>query len=90
VLNVLSSAGASILAVGYLLPFAYLLWSILYGKRAADNPWSATGLEWQTASPPPEQNFDEAPTVTTAPYEYREARSQSGEPIIAAVPQEGA
>src|SRR5205823_4116021 len=89
VLNVLSSAGASILAAGYLLPFAYLLWSVLYGKRATDNPWDATGLEWQTTSPLPEHNFDEAPSVTTAPYEYREAQSQSGKPAIAAGPDDG-
>ena len=51
--NVLSSAGASILAVGYVLPLCYLLYSLRYGKRAGDNPWRATGLEWQTPSPPP-------------------------------------
>ena len=48
VLNVLSTAGATILAVGYLLPLIYLLWSLRYGKPAPDNPWQATGLEWQT------------------------------------------
>jgi len=63
VLNVLSSAGASILAACYLLPFGYLLWSLLYGKRAADNPWDATGLEWQTPSPPPKHNFTVLPVV---------------------------
>ena len=39
VLNVLSSAGATILAVAYLLPLAYLIWSLLYGERAPANPW---------------------------------------------------
>ena len=48
VLNVLSSAGATILAVGYLLPLAYLTWSLLCGATCAANPWDATGLEWQT------------------------------------------
>jgi cytochrome c oxidase subunit 1 len=70
VLNVLSSAGASILAVGYLLPFTYLLWSLFYGKPAGPNPWGATGLEWQTPSPPPTDNFEVTPVVTQAPYEY--------------------
>jgi cytochrome c oxidase subunit 1 len=70
VLNVMSSAGASILAVGYLLPFAYLLWSLAYGKPAGPNPWGATGLEWQTPSPPPTDNFEETPIVTMGPYEY--------------------
>src|SRR5262245_5085643 len=70
VLNVMSSAGASILAVGYVLPLAYLLWSLAYGKKAGPNPWGATGLEWQTPSPPPPDNFDATPTVDRGPYEY--------------------
>ena len=47
--NVLSTAGASILGVGYALPLFYLIWSLGYGKKAGPNPWQATGLEWQTA-----------------------------------------
>jgi len=69
-LNVLSTAGASILAVGYLLPMVYLAWSLRYGKPAPDNPWQATGLEWRTPSPPPTFNFDEIPVVTWEAYEY--------------------
>jgi cytochrome c oxidase subunit I len=69
-LNVLSTAGASILAVGYLLPMVYLFWSLRYGKPAGDNPWAATGLEWRTPSPPPTFNFDETPVVTWEAYEY--------------------
>ena len=49
VLNVMSTAGASILAVGFALPLVYLLWSLRYGKLASSNPWGATGLEWQTS-----------------------------------------
>jgi cytochrome c oxidase subunit 1 len=71
VLNVMSSAGASILGLGYLLPFSYLLWSLWYGKKAGPNPFGATGLEWQTASPPPPHNFDVTPIVTDEPYEFR-------------------
>jgi len=70
VLNVLSTAGASILAIGYLLPLAYLLWSLRHGKPAGANPWQATGLEWKTASPPPRDNFTNAPVVTEEPYQY--------------------
>src|SRR5262249_48822854 len=70
VLNVMSTAGASILAVGYALPLTYLLWSLRYGKIAGPNPWHATGLEWQTSSPPPPDNFPEVPVVTCGPYEY--------------------
>ena len=70
VLNVLSSAGASILAAGYLLPFTYLFYSLKWGARAGPNPWRATGLEWQTPSPPPPHNFEKTPVVTRGPYEY--------------------
>jgi len=69
-LHVLSSAGASILAIGYLLPLFYLARSMLRGTPAPDNPWQATGLEWQTTSPPPVENFEKPPVVTGGPYDY--------------------
>jgi cytochrome c oxidase subunit I len=79
VLNVLSSAGASILAFGYLLPLAYLTWSLFYGKSAPDNPWNATGLEWKTTSPPITENFVTTPEVTEPPYNYPQpAPARSG------------
>jgi cytochrome c oxidase subunit 1 len=68
--NVLSSAGASVLALAYALPIFYLGWSLFFGRRATPNPWNATGLEWQTTSPPPEHNFPTAPVVTRGPYSY--------------------
>jgi cytochrome c oxidase subunit 1 len=71
-LNVLSTAGASILGVGYLMPLVYLAWSMRYGPRAPANPWNATGLEWQTPSPPPTENFEIEPTVTEDAYAYGE------------------
>ena len=70
VLNVLSSAGATILAVGYLMPLGYFTWSLFRGARAPDNPWRATGLEWTTPSPPPTENFAITPVVTERPYAY--------------------
>ena len=70
VLNVLSSAGASILGVGYLIPMVYLMWSLRYGRLAGSNPWGAVGLEWTTTSPPPTENFAETPEVTWDAYEY--------------------
>jgi cytochrome c oxidase subunit 1 len=70
VLNVLSSAGASILGVGYLVPMLYLMWSLRYGPLAGSNPWGAVGLEWTTTSPPPTENFADTPIVTWGAYEY--------------------
>jgi len=70
VLNVLSTAGASILGVGFALPLFYFIWSMRYGKRSGDNPWGAVGLEWDTTSPPPTENFYTMPVVTHGPYEY--------------------
>jgi cytochrome c oxidase subunit I len=68
--NLLSSAGASILAIAYLLPLLYFGWSLIWGRKAGANPWGATGLEWTTASPPPEHNFERTPVVTIGPYAY--------------------
>ena len=70
VLHVLSTAGASILGVGLLIPLIYLIWSMRYGRIAEANPWHLPGLEWQTASPPPTQNFYETPIVTSEAYEF--------------------
>ncbi len=70
VLNVMSTAGATILAVGYLLPIIYLTWSMRYGKVAGPNPWPATGIEWKTPSPPPTENFSVTPEVTWDPYDF--------------------
>jgi cytochrome c oxidase subunit I len=70
VYHVLSTAGASVLAVGYLIPAIYFVWSLRYGKLAPNNPWGATGLEWQTSSPPPPDNFAVTPVVTQEAYDY--------------------
>jgi cytochrome c oxidase subunit 1 len=70
VLNVMSTAGASILGFAYLLPMAYFLWALRYGALAPANPWRACGLEWQTPSPPPQQNFERTPIVEDEPYTY--------------------
>jgi cytochrome c oxidase subunit I len=71
VLHVMSSAGASILGIGLLIPGIYFLWSMRYGRFAPANPWPGTGLEWRTPSPPPTENFAVTPVVTWEAYEYR-------------------
>jgi cytochrome c oxidase subunit 1 len=70
VLNVLSSAGASVLAVGYALPVFYFLHSLVKGEVAGNNPWGATGLEWTTQSPPLPENFPVQPVVHEEAYDY--------------------
>ena len=69
-LNVMSSAGATVLGVSYVLPVLYFLWSLKRGEVAGPNPWGAAGLEWETSSPPPTENFAVTPRVTSEPYEY--------------------
>jgi cytochrome c oxidase subunit 1 len=70
VLNVLSTAGAGVLGIGYLLPAFYFTWSLVKGPLASANPWGAKGLEWTIPSPPPTENFAETPVVTEPPYHY--------------------
>ena len=71
VLNVMSTAGATILGVGYLLPLIYFTWSLKYSPKAPANPWGASGLEWHTPSPPTTHNFDSTPTVTWEAYDEK-------------------
>ena len=71
IFNVLSTAGATILGVGYLIPLIYFIWSLKYGPKASANPWGAKGLEWEKApSPPTTHNFDKTPVVMEEAYEY--------------------
>jgi cytochrome c oxidase subunit 1 len=83
VLNVMSTAGASILGAGYVIPLVYFAWSMRYGKVASANPYGATGLEWQTSSPPPTENFEEIPIVTDEAYAYgpKEERRRAPDPL---------
>jgi cytochrome c oxidase subunit 1 len=84
VLNVMSTAGASILAVGYVMPLIYLTWSLIWGKEAGPNPWKAMGMEWTLPSPPSPHNFHEIPIVREDPYSYHTMTPQgsNGVPIL--------
>ena len=58
-------------AVAQLIFLVNLIWSAKKGKRAPDNPWEATTLEWTIPSPPPFDNFaGKHPVVNHGPYEY--------------------
>ena len=62
---------AFITIAGQLIFLFNLFWSMAKGKKAADNPWEATTLEWTTATPPPHDNFGgRTPVVNHGPYEY--------------------
>jgi cytochrome c oxidase subunit 1 len=70
VYNLFSSAGASILAVGYVVPLTYLTYSVFKGKKAPADPWGSQGLEWEIPSPPPTSNFTVTPVVTFGTHQY--------------------
>src|SRR3954451_20871981 len=72
VLNIFSTAGASVLGIGMVMPVVYLAHSLVAGRLAGDNPWMHPGLEWRTSSPPPTENFETTPIVTWEAYEFGE------------------
>jgi cytochrome c oxidase subunit 1 len=71
-LNVASTAGASLLAFGFIIIVIYLIFALLRGKPAGDNPFRSGGIEWMTRSPPPTENFDETPVIDRDPHSYQE------------------
>lgn len=72
--HILSTAGASLLAIGFIMPVLYLAWSLKYGEKAGDNPWMAAGLEWETSSPPPTENFTYQPVIDHDAYEFEHVK----------------
>src|SRR5712692_3985707 len=70
-LNVASTAGSTLLGFGFLIILIYLLIALRWGPNCEPNPWGSKGFEWLTGSPPPTHNFDEIPTITQMPHDYR-------------------
>jgi heme/copper-type cytochrome/quinol oxidase subunit 1 len=64
-LNLLSTAGAFVMAAGVLLFLVNGWMSLRSGKLAGPDPWGAATLEWATTSPPPPYNFPHIPLVTS-------------------------
>ncbi len=64
-LNLISSIGAFVLAIGLLITLFNIMRSRRVGKLAGPNPWDADTLEWSTTSPPPPYNFLVIPTVAS-------------------------
>ena len=70
-LHTLSTIGAFINGFGYMFAIVNLLWTAKFGKvKAPRNPYNSLSLEWQTASPPVHENFEETPVVDQDPYNY--------------------
>jgi cytochrome c oxidase subunit I+III len=93
-LNLVSSTGAFVLALGFVVAFADLAWTIRRGRPAPPDPWGADSLEWSTASPPPPYNFAAFPVVTSAHPMWEDDRDAlravtrlGGEDLL--VPHEG-
>jgi len=68
--HMISTIGAYLLGTGYFTAILNILISSFKGKPCGSNPWNANTLEWKIASPMPEHNFHEIPTITEWPYEY--------------------
>ena len=71
-LNVASTAGASLLAFGFVIILIYLIYALVRGPIAGDNPWDSRGYEWMTTSPPPKHNFEVTPIITQDSHSYQE------------------
>ena len=71
-LNVASTAGASLLAFGFIIILIYLIYALVRGPIAGDNPWDSRGYEWMTTSPPPKHNFEVTPIITQDSHSYQE------------------
>jgi cytochrome c oxidase subunit I len=69
-LNVLSTAGATLLALGLLFTLGYLIIGLIWGEKAERNPWQSRSYEWLADSPPSKHNFDEPMIVKRGPYDY--------------------
>jgi cytochrome c oxidase subunit I len=63
--NTIATHGYSIMAAGMAIFFLNLIWSLMAGKKAPDNPWGegATTLEWTLSSPPPYHQFETLPVI---------------------------
>ncbi len=70
VYNELSTIGSLLLGLGFFIALFYIVYAIVWGRRAEDNPWRALTLEWETQSPPPLENFRKDPVVTHGPYDF--------------------
>ena len=69
-LHGMSSIGAYILGLGFLIMFTYLIYSLFKGRQVGPNPWGSLTMEWETTSPPHPHNFLEDKRLVHGPYDY--------------------
>lgn len=69
-LNVVSTLGSWVLAVGMYMMFINLVRALFNEEKSPDNPFNSVSLEWSVPSPPPVENFDEIPEVKEWTYGY--------------------
>ncbi len=69
--NEISTVGSWITVLGLVYMIIVLIQGMRKGEKAERNPWHGLTLDWQTDSPPTLENFEEIPTVTEGPYEYK-------------------
>lgn len=81
-MNMISTIGAFFMTAAALLFVWNLAVSLLSGKPAGDNPWSAWTLEWATTSPPPHENFHELPPVRSRRPLWDDANPDRPDPIV--------
>jgi cytochrome c oxidase subunit 1 len=66
----LSTIGSFLLGIGFFMTLAVLVYALFRGRPAPANPWGAATLEWQSTSPPPQDNFSTTPVVGEDPYDF--------------------
>jgi cytochrome c oxidase subunit 1 len=76
--HVISTIGSWILITGLILMVINLIRSLKKGEPAPANPWGGTTLEWSVSSPPPLENFEHIPEITTGPYNFKEGKVLNG------------
>jgi cytochrome c oxidase subunit I len=64
-LNLITSAGSFLFALGVLLLLVNIAVSLRRGRIAGPNPWDGPTLEWSVPSPPPPYNFDVIPHIAS-------------------------
>ena len=81
-LNVASTAGSSLLAIGFIIILVYLIYALIHGEVAGPNPWHSKGYEWRTSSPPIKENFEEILEYPEPPHTYQQPGEEVEHVII--------